>query len=98
MIRFRIRKVGAELLPSHRIANLSRRDALGFLNQRKSCLGTLIRLWINGGESSLSIERQGRVRQRIDIPADRIEEVEQKFDAIKTADDFAAFVNAYAGS
>ena len=65
--------------------------------RRKSCLGCVLKLWTGSEHNFISIDRPGRNWQRIEIPADRIEDVEQKFGAIETADQFAAFVNEAGG-
>ena len=60
---------------------------------RKSCLGCVLKLWTGGDYNFVSIDKSGRNWRRIEVPADHIEEVERKFDAIKTADQFVCFVD-----
>ena len=64
--------------------------------RRKSCLGCVLKLWTGGDFDFISIDRPGRNWKRIEIPAERLSDVEQKFNAIATADQFAAFVNEMA--
>jgi hypothetical protein len=64
--------------------------------RRKSCMSCVLKLWTGSEHNYISIDRPGRNWQRVEVQPEHLADVETKFDAISTADQFAEFVNEMA--